>query len=185
MKKFIFSFVCLFSTVSLFAGKPVFVQSGDVSVLKEITTALLELDFSATTVDAKHIDEYLQSRGDDFVRDFPQDKEYAANMFANQFNKRNRKGMQVAVDVADAIYKFVIRVNILDYGNSAGFFVPFASAKAGGCIISGNIDIVDVRTDKVVLTLKVDEVKGLAHVSDRIRLSYVFFELSNGVAKIK
>ncbi|MDR0828912.1 MAG: hypothetical protein LBN95_02220 [Prevotellaceae bacterium] len=184
MKKLLFTFVCLFGAMSLFAGNPVSVKSGDVSVLKDVTTALLELDFSNATVEGKTIDEYLESRGSDFVRDFPQDKEYSALMFAAQYNKKN-KGLHVATDVSDAVLKFVIHVDKLDYGNAHGQFMPFASAKSGGCIISGTIDIIDLKTNEIVLTLSIDEVKGLANVSDKIRLGLCFFELGSSVAKVK
>lgn len=184
MKRIIFSFLCLFGAISLFAGNPVTVKSGDVSVLKENTTALLELDFSATRVGNQSIDEYLKSRGDDFVKDFPEDKTQAADMFAVQFNKKS-KGINVAKDASNAVYKFVIHVSTLDYGNAGSAFVPFASAKAGGCIIKGTIDIINLKTNQTVCTIDIDDVKGLGHMSDRVRLRLVFFELANKIAKIK
>ena len=84
------SILCVLCTVNLFADNPVSVKSGDVSVLRRPSKALLEFDYSATKVGDQTLDEYLQGRGDDFVRDWSQDRETAASYF-----KRYFKGMKL------------------------------------------------------------------------------------------
>lgn len=179
----LFALFCL-SSVNLFAGKPLSVKSGEISVLKKTSIALLEIDYSSTKVGTLTLDEYLKKRGDDFVRDWPQDKAKAALYFKERFNSKN-KGMQVTTESTDVTYKIVIHVNSLDMGNGAGTFLPFSSAKAGGVIMTGTIGIIDMKTNEVVCLLSVNEVKGLGHPSETIRLGLMYFELATTICKLK
>ena len=178
--------LCLLSAVNVFAGNPVSVKSGDISVLKNPSNAILEIDYSNTKVGNETLDEYLKGRGDDFVKDWPRDREVAANYFIGRFNKANKKGMQLIMGAANGSYnyKIVIHVNNLDMGNGSGTFVPYASAKAGGVIMSGTVDIIDMKTNKVVCTLNVDEVKGLSGASETVRLGLMYFELAASICKL-
>ena len=176
--------LCLFCTGNLFAGNPVSVKSGKSSVLKESSTALLEIDYSTTTVGKQTLDEYLKSRGDDFVRDWPRDKEVTATYFKERFNKKS-KGLHLTTDASAASYKVLIRVNNLDMGNGGSAFVPFASAKAGGVIMTGTVDIIDLKTNEVVCSISVDEVKGLGTPSETARLGLMYFELATQICKLK
>jgi len=180
----LFTIICLFCTVNLFAGNPVSVKSGKSSVLKESSKALLEIDYSTTKVGTQTLDEYLKNRGDDFVRDWPRDKEVTATYFREHFNKKS-KGLQVTTDAPAAFYKIVIHVNNLDMGNGGSAFVPFASAKAGGVIMIGTVDIIDLKTNEVVCSLSVDEVKGLGTPSETARLGLMYFELATQMCKLK
>ena len=184
IKSLLFIMMCLFCVVNLFAGNSVSVKSGNSSVLKESSKALLEIDYSTTKVGNETLDEYLQRRGDDFVRDWPKDKEFAATYFKERFNKKS-KGLQLTTDVSTVSYKIVIHVNSLDMGNGGSAFVPFSSAKAGGVIITGTIDIIDIKTNEVVCTLNVDEVKGVGHPSETVRLGAMYFELATQICKLK
>lgn len=160
------------------------VKAGDVSILKKDITALLELDFSKTMVEKQHIDEYLKSRGDDFVKDFPEDIAGATNVFIYQFNRKNN-GMQISTNVNNAEYKMVICITNLDYGNAGSSFVPFAGAKAGGCIIDGTINILNLKTNEMFEIHKFNGIKGNGNFSDKGRLNAVFIELANKIVKLK
>jgi hypothetical protein len=193
MKKTLFlcGLLCLLSVVNVFAAKPVSVKSGDISVLKKPSKALLEIDDSAAKVGDQTLAEYLESRGGDFVRDWPKDKGAASINFAALFNKKNKKGMQLpslgdleTID-SDATYKMVIRISSLDMGNGASAFTPMGSRKAGGCIMSGTADIVDLKTNEVVCTLNIDKIKGLGTFSEAARLTLMFRELATSICKLK
>jgi len=179
------SLLCLSSAVSLFAAKPLAVKSGDISVLKKKSNALLEIDYSAAKVGDKTFYEYLQGRGDDFVRDWPNDSTRVASYFTSRFNSRNKKGMQITADAANATYKIIIQVDKLDMGNGASAMLPFAPADAGGVIMSGMIDVVDIGTDEIVCTLSVNEVKGNGNVSETLRLGMMYFELATNIFYLK
>jgi len=192
MKKFIkvgivFLFVTgIFNTHSLFAEKnPVSLKSGSISVLKTPSEALLEVDYSEAKVGDKTIDEYLQERGEDFVRDWTQDKEQAASQFKRYFNKKN-KGMKLTADEALASYKLVIRVQKLDMGKATGaIFLTFAPATAGGCIMTGTIDIIDLRTTEVVCNFFIDEVQGVGNFSETMRLANMYVALADYLCRLK
>jgi len=178
------SLLCLFCTVNVIAGNPVSVKLGETSVLKNPSKAYLKIDYSAAKVGEDTLDEYLKKRGDDFVRDWPQVDATTATMFKEQFNKKS-KGMTLVTDSTDVSYKFVIHVNSLDMGNGASAFVPFGTPKAGGVIMSGTIDIIDMQTDEVACTLLVDNVKGLGAFSETSRLGLMYTELAKLLCKLK
>ena len=184
------SLLCLLCTVNLFGGNSVSVKSGDASVFKKASKALLEIDYSSAKVGGKTLDDYLKERGDDFVRDWPRDKETAASYFKTRFNKKS-KGMQLTTDASSASYKIVIHVNNLDMGNPASAIVANAvfgygiGAKAGGVIMTGTIDIIDMKTNEVVSVLYIDEVKGDGHPSETIRLGQMYVELATDICKLK
>lgn len=182
----VFSFVCLLFATALFAGNSVKVKSGDAAVLKEKSNAFVVFDYAATKVGDKTMQEYLKSWGEDFVRDWPNDQVKVAAYFKERFNKKNKKGMQIISDKADAAYTIIVHVKKLDMGNGGSSFVPFAGAKAGGVIMTGTVDVVNNKTPKVVCTFSADEVKGLGHVSETVRLGMAYFQLATelcGLAK--
>ena len=187
MKRILFIVLCLFCTAHLFAGKPVRVKSGDISVLKTPSRVLLDIDYSEAKVGKVPLDEYLQKRGDDFVRDWPRESETAAAYFRSCFNKKS-KGAKITTDESSAAYKILIRVKHLDMGNAGSFFVTMAvggSQKAGGVIMSGSIDIVDLATNKVVCVLYVDDVKGKGYPNEAIRRGMMYEELAKRICKLK
>ena len=179
------SMLCLLCSVNLFAGNPVSVKSGSGSVLKQSSKALLEIDYSATKVGDQTLEEYLQGRGEDFVRDWPQDKETAASYFKKYFNKKN-KGMKLTTDVAEASHKIVIHVNKLDMGNAGGVFYSSVFApKAGGCSMIGTIDVIDMSSNETACVLYVDEVQGVSVLSETLRLGLMYNELAVRICKLK
>ena len=188
MKRTLFLLLlCLFCTATVFAGKPVTVKSGSVSALKTPSKSLLEIDYSATKVGKQSLEEYLQGRGEDFVKDWPRESETAVSYFRERFNKKS-KGTKITTDETAASYKIVIHVKYLDMGNAGSFFVTMAiggSQKAGGVIMSGSIDIIDLKTNNVVCVLYVDDVKGAGHPQDAIRMGMMYFELATQMCKLK
>jgi hypothetical protein len=180
----VFSLLCLTGSVSLFAGKPVTVKSGDVSVLKKSSTALLEIDFSATKVGSETLAGYLKNSKDETIKDLTDAKNLTENYFETRFNWLNKKKMQIT-NSESADYKIVVHVKSLDMGNDAGAFIPFAPSTAGGVVIFGTVDIIDMSTKNVVCTLSVDEVKGGASPTIRFRMAIAFQELAECICKLK
>lgn len=133
-------------------------------------------------VNGKTLDGYLKSRGDDFVRDWPDDAKKARAYFVVRFNQKNKKGLQIT-ETKSSKYKMIFQVKSLDMGNGGSSFIPFASAKAGGVIVSGLIEIINQETDKSVCCLEVDDVKGVGHPSETVRLGMAYFDLASKVLK--
>ena len=189
-KYWLFGLLCfLFCGVNLFAAKLVSVKSGDISVIKKPSISLLELDFSNTKVGDETLLEYQQRHGDDYVRDWPDAAEATRFSFMEFFNKKNKKGMQFTPVTSEASYKMVIRVNYLNMGDSFSRFIAGGvtgfSGKAGGMLMKGSIDIIDMRTNSVVCTIDIDGVKGAGNPSLQIRLQSAFNYLAENVRKLK
>src|SRR5574344_933530 len=99
MRKYYFSLIaCLFIAISSFAGNPVKIKSGDISVLKNKAIACVEFDYSTTIVEGKNLDEYLKGRGEDVVKDWPSDNVKTEMMFIAKFNSKNDDGLQISKD---------------------------------------------------------------------------------------
>ena len=185
MKKLaLFGLMCTFCVTNLFAGNPVSVKSGDISVLKKLSKAQFVVDYSNTKVGDQTLEEYLKGRGEDWVRDWPRDKETAASYFKTRFNKKS-KGMKIVTDVSNITHKIVIHVNVLDVGNAFGTFLPMAGAKAGGVIMTGTIDVIDLEKGEVECVLFVDEVKGKGHMFETARLGLMYDMLAKQIWKLK
>jgi len=184
IKSLLFTAMCLFCAVSLFANNTVTVKSGKASVLRESAKAFLEIDYAATKVGDQTLDEYLEMRGENFVKNWPNDIAFAAKYFKDRFNKKN-KGLKTAPDESTVSYKIIIHINHLNMGNSGSAFVPMASSKAGGIVMTGTVDIVDVKTNEVVCTLDVYQVKGVKHVSANVRMGLMFMELATKMCALK
>ena len=174
MKKvvFVFSLLCLSSIVCVFATNPVSVISGDVSIFTKASKTLLEIDYSSMKVGNETLDEYSQRRGEDFDRDWQGTSSFAASYFVKYFNKQFKKGMQLTENSSNVDYKMKIRVDSLHFG-------AFNSA---GAVMSGTIEMVDLKTDEVITILNVSDCKGIAVLGPvRARLIRVYYELSDGI----
>jgi len=188
MKKLVtllFSFVCIMSFVSLFAQNPLKVVSGDISVLKSSSTASYEFDYSATKVGKQTLNEYLKSKGDDYVRDWPAARDKAEEQFIFQFNRLNKKKLQLkSVDNVD--YKMKIHIKSIDMGNDGGVFVSsYAPKTVGGAVLTGTIDVIDMKTKGVVLSLDMGEVKGEHSLTVKYRILLVYDVMARYLVKIK
>jgi len=187
-KVLLLGLLCLFCAANVFAGNPVSVKKGSVSVFKTPSRALLEIDYSTAKVGKLTFEEYLKNKGNDYVRDWPRESETAASYFRQQFNKKS-KGMKLTTDETDVAYKIVIRVKNLDMGDAGSYFVSMAitgfAGKAGGVIMSGSIEVIDLQTNKVVCTLYADDVQGKGNPKDAIRLGNMYKVLATNICKLK
>ena len=177
----------LFCMANIIAGNPVSVKSGKISALKTTSKAIMDVDYSEAKVGKIPLEEYLIGRGEDFVRDWPQETNTAASYFKERFNKKS-KGMKLTTDETIASYKLLIKVKTLDMGNAGSFFVTMAiggSSKAGGVIMCGTVEIIDLATKQVLGVLYVDEVKGGGAPQDAVRMGLMFSELATKICKLK
>ena len=135
------------------------VTSGNAQVMQEAgKTATLEIDYTKTTVEGEPIKQNLKKRGDDFVRDWPKVAETGKNQFVEQFNKRNKKGLQI-VGSGKADYKMKLIVKKLDFGSTGASVVFGGLGSAGGAEISGTLVVTD-KSGKKVVEYDVHEVRG-------------------------
>ncbi len=184
MKRLLTFFVMLVAALGMYADNPVVVTAGNPVVFNEAVRALVEVDYSKTMVKDQTLEEYLTGRGEDFVRDWPNDKAKALEYFTYRFNKKNKKGMQIAKNLTDAKYKMVIYIDWMDMGNGASGFLPWSGSKAGGVIIKGRCDVIDIKAGQYVCRMTFDEVKGSANPSETTRMGMAYFYLANYMFKL-
>ncbi len=184
MKKLFFILALCCASVAMYADDCELTK-GSVAALKEKgELALLEVDYSKAKVKDQTLDEYLKGRGEDFVKDWPEDSKKAAAYFTTRFNRENKKGMTIPLDGEGAKYKIVLSLTDMDMGNASGAFTPFASAKAGGVIVSGSFTLIDLATNEELCVIEFKEVKGVRHMSETVRLGLAYMELAEKVGDV-
>lgn len=150
-------------------------------------TVWFEVDYDGAVVhndgNKFSVSEYLAHRGDDFVADWNKDKVKAYSYLPIRFNQKNKKGAKALEMEGAHTLTAIVKLTDIDFGNGAGTFTPFASAKAGGCIISGTLTIIDAQGSEIAV-LPFTEVKGLGHPSETIRLGLAYFELMNNLGDV-
>ena len=172
--------LCLLGVANLFAKTEVTVFSGDKSVLKTKSLALLEFDYSSAKVGDQPLAEYLKNNNES---DWPDDNQFAISMFTKRLNKKS-KGIKITENPAEASYKMVVRVTMLDFGSGAGVLLTI-NPYAGGCTMSGTVEIIDIKTNETVCVIKVDDLKGQSSLLRKGRLGVLYHDLATKISKLK
>ena len=89
------------------------------AIVKSEKTATLEFDYSNTIAEGKPLKEHLQTRGENFVKDWPELAKSARERFIERFNSKNKKGVQI-VEGDKADLKMKITIEKLDFGKTTG-----------------------------------------------------------------
>ncbi len=182
--------MALIGVISAQAKDPMTLESGSLADLADSSKSVLfKVDYSNAVVhndgNEYTLEGYLEHRGPDFVADWKKDEEKAYSYLPVRFNQKNKKGAQALISEDMGKYDILATVCLsdIDFGNGGSTFVPFAGAKAGGCIISGKLVITGADGAELA-QLPFTEVKGLGHVSETIRLGMSYFELMNKLGDV-
>lgn len=162
------------------ADSSITLRSGNPQAFLEKSKATFEVVWDnarVTNWDNKLFPQYLKHRGDDFVRDWPKDRQKAEQYFTVRINKKS-PGLKIEEDGGSADYKMIIRLDKMDAGNGASGFVPYANAKAGGVVMDGTLELRD-RAGKLLCALDISEAKGVGHPSETVRYGMTLFEVAN------
>ncbi len=180
MKRIIVVFASLLASSIMFAQNKVTVESGDLSVLKEKKTATIVFDFSDAMVGERTLKEYLKSKGDDYLNDWPSDQQAAGDYFIKEFN--HRRGITMKLRESESVkksdYKIVLTVLYYNPGNQVAKNIPLI-AKGGATTISGYIEIFDKSTknNDCVCKIAIDEVSGASYPADATRLGFTYISI--------
>ena len=123
-------FTLLFVNISCFASK-ISVISGDLSIVKnsEIRAKVI-FDYSELILEGKPYMEHLKSKGDDFVRDWPNESSASEAYFIKCWNKDNDEGMQISsTDNSEYIMYFHVKKMHMGSG-AASMLVGFGAGDA-------------------------------------------------------
>ncbi|MDE5653449.1 MAG: hypothetical protein K2G75_00705 [Muribaculaceae bacterium] len=190
MKKLLFIVMALIGVISAQAKDPMTLESGSLADLADSSKSVLfKVDYSNAVVhndgNEYTLEGYLEHRGPDFVADWKKDETTVYAYLPARFNSKNKKGAKAFETDGAQQYDILATIHLsdIDFGNGAGTFMPFAGAKAGGCIISGKLVFTDAE-GKELAQLPFTEVKGLGHVSETIRLGMSYFELMNKLGDV-
>lgn len=188
MKKLLLIVFTFIGVLSVQAKNPMTLESGSLAELSNNeNTVYFKVDYSNAIVhnDGNNytLDKYLEHRGSDFVADWNKDSAKAYSNLPARFNQKNKKGAQALMLEGDYNILGNIVLTDIDFGNGAGSFNPFGGAKAGGCIISGKIVFTNTNGTEIAV-LPFNEIKGLGHVSETIRLGLSYFELMNKLGDV-
>jgi hypothetical protein len=178
MKRALLFVFAIITAMSIHAEENIRVKSGDVSVIKKKDTASLSFDYSTTVAEGQPLMEYLKERGDDYVRDWPDEKEESEFTFLKEWNHKNKKGLKLTKD-ADAAYRLVVTVEYIDFGSFGQSF--FIGLGAGGAKMSGKAEVFEKDSDTPLLTLTIKNQTGGSQASMQARLNDLYEELAEDV----
>ena len=182
MKKVLLMALVLFSSIAAHAYTCVNFRCGDPSVLLKEAKTTFEVDWDhARVTNWENVlwPQYLQKRGDDFVRDWPEDRKKAETYFVVQFNRKSDY-LQIPMQGEPVEYRMILRIADIDVGNGGATFSPFSSAKAGGVIINGTIEIRDI-AGFLLCVLNVAEAKGVGHMSETVRIGLTLNNIAGDI----
>ena len=166
------------------ADDKVNLTSGNGEWLKESDkTTSVVIDYSNTIAEGQPLNEYLKSRGEKNVADWPEVAKVAREQFIELFNKRNKKGVQ-AVDADKADMQIKVIVDKLHFGNTAMQVLFGGLGSAGGAEISGKMIVTD-NDGKTLAAYDLIEVRGRAvtDYTEGRRLGSVFEQIIKMVIK--
>ena len=175
--------VLLLLTVMLvsFVSSAQITYDGDIKVWKGTAVYDVAFDYSALKINNQPSDEFLQAQDEDFRNDWKNvivpGSEAMGMLVPSQVNDKFTWG-------TNPQYKFVIKVTNITLGNAGQMFNPFSSVKAGGAVISGDIDIIDVASGEIVAVLHIDHLQGYPAYSDKDRWIMAYAELAKRTKKI-
>ena len=184
------------------------VSAGNAGVMMTNATACVEFDYNNTQVgefpavsnkkdvekigNLQSLDAYLKSRGDDFVRDWPQDHLKAESMFNYEMARLTKKGgfnfdLSNPYDQNGKDYKVRVIVDKLDMGNGAGLFIhnPYSfKTKNGGAIFQGTVEVINLKTGMAECVFDCPFVKGSPNPSETGRLKLMYMNLGQNIISL-
>ena len=170
MKRIILLASLAFLFNNTFAGG-IKTTSGHTDVLKEKVSATLEFDYSNAQWEKK------QSYKDKFGENYDENVSLSVTAFKNAFNTVS-KGLKLTDD-AEVKYKMLFVVENVEQHQGGGMWGRMYWA------ISGRIDVVDLSTQEVALSVKVDRVDGNGDYTVPGRIDKSFSEVAIRLVNLK
>lgn len=170
-------------------GDQMTLQSGTASVIWTLHSAYFETDWSTATIEGVAWDQWLESKGPDYVRDWPSDKAKIENFFMERFNKKTakKKGLNLQNSNPNDTYYFIIHPQDVDMGSIGGgvvasaFLGSFARKSGGVNFKSGYLDIIETATGKIVCRLSFKDVRGDSGLNMTTQLLFVFDDMKDEI----
>ena len=171
MKKILITTLVLL--LSFTAMAKVKVVSGSAACIKEKAIAVVEFDYSEATFDKD------QSYKDWCGEDYEERVEHSTAEFIKSFNDKS-KGLKINDNDTDAKYRIIVKVG--DCDQNMGMSCNWGQMQFK---CNAMITIVEIATNEVVCTLKVDDEKGGCDYIPVDRISKCFSSVGYELAKQK
>lgn len=157
------------------------VEYGSIDAFRQSGTAKVTVDYSQCLVEGqKTVDQWLRDKGGDWTKDWPKESANSHNFLCTMYGFRNKDNMQLSTVMGD--YQVVVRPVWIDFGDVGSQFNPFATAKAGGCIMRGTLTLYDPQ-GRPLCQLWINDVKGLGDFNFESRLRKMYSELGTRLRK--
>lgn len=168
-------------SMPIMARDAIKVVNGDLSVFNNPDiVATVKFDYTDLQIEGKPYMEHLESRGSDFVRDWPSESQASENYFVKCWNHDNEDGMQLTTATGKE-YTVVFVVTEMDMGSgAASMLVGFG---AGGAKMSGMMYILKGNSDVPVLTVSIDGQSGRSGMTEIARRVDLYGELAEDMVK--
>lgn len=168
-------------------------EYGNPSVLSSNSDFAATSDFSEVIIEGKeNINQYLQRRGEDWVKDWPGVVSDITYWFAWTLSHKNKKGLHhdMKKDNQPSPYLIVICPSALDMGSNgasiASSIAPswsFKSNKKGGAHFTGSVVIYDTATGKVVCSFYGKDIQSDGGYNETWRLRELFNDIAKKMVK--
>ena len=181
VKKLMLIAIMAFLSMPIVARNAIKVVCGDLSVFNNpnITASVL-FDYEDLRIEGKPYMEHLRSRGNDFVRDWPQESTTSENYFIKCWNHDNEDGMQVTSS-PNQDYIMVFDVSDMDMGSgAASMFVGFG---AGGATMSAKMYIFKKGNNIPVLVVNINGQSGRSGMTEIVRRVDLYGELAEDLVE--
>lgn len=168
MKKIIITmFLTIVGCITVMAGDEIKVINGNASVLKEKSVALVEFDWEGATWDNE------KSLEEQWSNDYATIISESEATFIAQFNKKNKKGLQLSDSIEDSPITISVKITNADKHWSWGMVTS----------IWGTIAV--LKDGQEVLKVKLTKIEGEGDNSADDSVARCFLEIANKFVKVK
>jgi len=169
MKRFVlFLTVSLLVSLKMMAGSDLKLIKGSVLELKgSKATICAKWDYSNSTIEKKSIEEFLETKGEEWKRDYPQEIANAEQNFISRLRDKASKNV-TPVEGDDADYMIIVKVRNFSYGNtSAAVWVGFG---AGDARLWGTMEIYKKGESEPIAIIDIDGAGGAGYGNEKRRV---------------
>lgn len=173
--------VTLCMAIPSFADDELQVTANNLSAFNDPNaTATVIFDYSNLKIEGTQYEQYLKEHGEDYVRDWPIQNKECEDVFIQQWNKSNSKGLKVDAEKGKP-YTMRFEVTDLDLGNvAAALVIGFG---AGGAKMSGTMYLYKGDSQTPELTVKITGQTGHSKYTETKRRKDLYKELAQDLVK--
>lgn len=171
--------------ISIIQGDPFIIQQENKTAIYEIDYSKLIVEYGRKNDQEASFRDWMIMQNEDteeWIKDWEEkDSAEVDKTFRECFSDNIRKAMKLTKTGKD--YKVILRLNRINFGKESSFgkVMLFGSGAADCAIVSGEIEILDLKTGESKLILAFDKVAGDGQYTQMKRFRNVIDNLCNRV----